>query len=270
MINYLPWEKNFYDPALFEAGAGDRDDSATLECYLAEIGGKPCRILDIGCGTGRFALQCVARTVNSVLGLDSSAEMLAVLAEKRMVLSPQHRRRLNYRQGDILQVHPQSDEPFDFVVAMDDFTTHFHNLESLGEFFHRASMWLSGDGLILTDLRVRDDERLALSAGSGAKSVKTFGIVPGVRHRAGKKHVAMRFWEEYETSSRLLVSHQIYDYIDAEGCVKQTVYRTIRQRLHTCDELKRAAEEFGFHMQSFSRSGGQSHSSHRFFRFNRA
>lgn len=60
---------DLYDPV---AGAGE----GMLAFYAGLAGASPCRILDVGCGTGRFAIP-LAMLGHQVTGLDGSAEMLA-------------------------------------------------------------------------------------------------------------------------------------------------------------------------------------------------
>lgn len=59
------------------------DDVATESCVanLAELAGPGGSVLELGVGTGRLAIP-LARTGLSVTGMDSSPEMLAVLASK--------------------------------------------------------------------------------------------------------------------------------------------------------------------------------------------
>jgi SAM-dependent methyltransferase len=65
---------------------------------LAERAGGP--VLELGCGTGRVAIP-LAEAGFEVVGLDRSAPMLAVAAERRRVLPVVVRRRLRFVEGDM-------------------------------------------------------------------------------------------------------------------------------------------------------------------------
>jgi SAM-dependent methyltransferase len=65
---------------------------------LAERAGGP--VLELGCGTGRVAIP-LAEAGFDVVGLDRSAPMLAVAAERRRVLPVVVRRRLRFVEGDM-------------------------------------------------------------------------------------------------------------------------------------------------------------------------
>jgi len=65
---------------------------------LAERAGGP--VLELGCGTGRVAIP-LAEAGFQVVGLDRSAPMLAMAAERRHVLPAVVRRRLRFVEGDM-------------------------------------------------------------------------------------------------------------------------------------------------------------------------
>jgi len=69
-----------YDRTRALPGDGEHEVPLAVARRLAALGAR--RVLDLGCGTGRFALP-LARTGLAVVGADRSSEMLAVLVGKR-------------------------------------------------------------------------------------------------------------------------------------------------------------------------------------------
>jgi SAM-dependent methyltransferase len=72
-------------------------------------------VLDLGCGTGRHAIEFAERGYE-VLGIDRSRDMLVRAQEQRAQLPPQLRDRLAYEQNDIRGL--RLDRRFDCVVAL--------------------------------------------------------------------------------------------------------------------------------------------------------
>lgn len=85
-----------------------------FDCMLSwlpeDLNGK--RVLDAGCGTGVFALECARRGAD-VVGIDLSPNLVE-LAQKRAPEELQHK--LDYRSGDMLGAEKAE---FDYVVAID-------------------------------------------------------------------------------------------------------------------------------------------------------
>ncbi len=77
-------------------------------------GNPPKRVLDVGCGSGRFGASLAQRGAEVVVGLDFAPEML-VLAEQRCAEAGVGER-CKFLQEDFLTW--QWDEPFDLVLAI--------------------------------------------------------------------------------------------------------------------------------------------------------
>lgn len=88
-------------------------ESAAVLAALPDVRGMA--IADMGCGTGRYALQMSRMGAEIVIGVDISGEMLAVAAKKaeRGGLSGY----VSWRQGDLLERLPISDASVDLVVC---------------------------------------------------------------------------------------------------------------------------------------------------------
>jgi SAM-dependent methyltransferase len=82
-VNRGLWDY-LHDPAVargYDAGLAGTPLLAIDQRFVEEYCPRPCRLLDLGCGTGRLLIP-FARRGYRVLGVDLSWEMLAVAAEK--------------------------------------------------------------------------------------------------------------------------------------------------------------------------------------------
>ncbi|WDD90458.1 class I SAM-dependent methyltransferase (plasmid) [Burkholderia sp. FERM BP-3421] len=253
--NDVPWLSNFYDPALFDAGAGESDSIATISHSRAQLAGTEQDVADIGCGTGRIALRLIDDG-HRVHGVDTSETMLAPLGRKAERLPRDARDRLDRWHVDVLA--PAPPRTFDALITMDDFVSHF-DTRSIERFFQVAATWLKPDGvLLLCDLRVRGAPR-----GGVGGFPETYGLTEGMRTEDGMRHAAMMGWEEYDPANRRLVSHQIYSFIDVDvdvdvdGREAQRVWTTIVQYNHSNALLIDAAERAGFSLESATGRAGE-------------
>ena len=91
----------------------DRNIVGDLAIYAA-LTDRPARILELGAGTGRVAIDLAERG-HTVVGLDISATMLAQAEAKRALLGPDVAQRLRFVRGDMAAL--ALGETFDVVVA---------------------------------------------------------------------------------------------------------------------------------------------------------
>lgn len=103
-----------YDGVRFASAGGRVIDSIQENAVLSLLLGDSGRLLDLGTGTGRFALQLASRG-QDVIGLDSSAEMIGIAISKRerlgLKLNPQ------FIRGDIL-FPPFKEMSFDGIICI--------------------------------------------------------------------------------------------------------------------------------------------------------
>jgi SAM-dependent methyltransferase len=229
----------FYDPELYQLGVGSTDLSATegIEYYQELVGAAPCRILDIGAGYGRVAIPLL-KSGHHVVCVESSTQMFSALCKAIENLPNNLKRRV-----DLLH------EPFqksvegrsaDVGIGVDDFLLHWLTFADLEKFFRALRTWLPG-GRFLTDIRPRsNDELMAQSA--RPSTVRTFGVVPSDRSLRG---ASMIFWEEYNPGSRHLRTTCEYQILTEDGTVSRAFYRILDQRVHTNEEIVRAASNAG-------------------------
>lgn len=101
-----------WNPAQYERFAAERQRPADDLVAALPAGLTPRRVVDLGCGTGRLARQLAARWPGAtVLGIDSSAEMLAKAAAAPTPST------LLWQQADIARWQPAPDAPVDVLVS---------------------------------------------------------------------------------------------------------------------------------------------------------
>jgi SAM-dependent methyltransferase len=243
-----PWEDQFYDPALFDAAAGDAYSDEVEELYFQLIGDPPKKIVEFGCGTGRVILKLAARG-HEVTGIDISARMLDHLREKVKVLPAEMKERIKIVCADGRDA--KISDKYQLAIAVDDFLTHFLDNEKLVDLFHQVAACLEPGSFFITDLRTRDVEKLRHAESSYPKSMYTYGIVNGVRVDKEDYSASMKYWEDYDTISKVLCSHQVFDFIRKDGEVEKTVYKTLRQKLLTSRDLTTVAGCAKFELHRF-------------------
>lgn len=110
---------------------------------LEERGIFPARILDLACGTGVLA-HALAGSGHSVLGIDSSAEMLKIARSKAPGTG-----KLRFVSGDILD--PPPGQGFDVITCTFDSINYLRRLNDLKKLFRHVSSALNEKGLFLFD-----------------------------------------------------------------------------------------------------------------------
>lgn len=132
--------------ALYSLGDPTVLESATREVVSflrsREIISREARILEIGCGIGRFA-EALASEVGTFVGIDVSAKMIRLAqrrcADLRNVI-------LSVTAGNDLRNHP--DKSFDLVLAVDSFP------------------YIAAVGEPLAELHIKESARVLARAGS--------------------------------------------------------------------------------------------------------
>jgi SAM-dependent methyltransferase len=138
----------FYDLIARYYEAETQSFTADLPFYLAKAQEKAGQILDVACGTGRVTLP-LAQAGYTVVGVDSSAEMLA-LAKRKSASLPHVAGALTWVEADILAY--QTERHFDLLLlpynALMHFTRPAHQRDLLS---HLASL-AAPDAQLVLDL----------------------------------------------------------------------------------------------------------------------
>jgi trans-aconitate 2-methyltransferase len=123
-----------WDPEQYDVYADER--SRPFRDLLARVPARqPRRIVDLGCGNGALTATLAERwPAASVLGIDSSAEMLADAASRELP------GRLAFQPGSIQEWQPE--QPVDLLVS----NAALHWVPGHGELLGRLVRWLAPGG----------------------------------------------------------------------------------------------------------------------------
>lgn len=117
-----------------------------LFTLLGDLSGKS--VLDIGCGTGRYAEEFAKRNVN-VFGIDLSPEMINVANKRRSILTTPIKENLTYQVGDARNF--KSEQSYDVVCSLFHVINYQLSDEELISFFSTAHDALKPGGVLVFD-----------------------------------------------------------------------------------------------------------------------
>lgn len=234
----------FYEPTLYDLGAGDSDATVeTVAYYTATLPLPRMIVLDIGAGSGRLSLPLLAAG-HAVIALDQSTTMLSALTRK-VEAFPDYSKRLTVVNAPFSRRSLR--KPADAAIAPDDFLLHILSLAGLRQFFADLATWLRPGALFVTDVRHRFEGRLK-RATSPPFPLQTFGLTEQTTANGDARYHNVCFWESYNAPSRLLQTTCHYHTIDGTGAVVGSHYRRLSQRIHLNREILTSAEQAGFRL----------------------
>lgn len=134
--------------AFYDALTQDVDYAAWAEHLLALIdrhGGSARQVLDLACGSGSLSLELAARGCD-VIGVDGSADMLAIAQEK--VAEAGEDILFLCQDMRALDLYGTADA----AVCLLDSLSHILSTEDLREIFRRLGLFIAPDGLLIFDV----------------------------------------------------------------------------------------------------------------------
>lgn len=142
-------EKNWDEMSMaYENFTEDEDSySYTIEwpCIqkmLPKLDGK--KVLDLGCGTGRFSFLFEKENPLSILGVDISEQMLNIAKNKAL----NRNSKVKFIQYDISNLNTYNNEKFDFIFS----STTFHYIRDLNGLFNNIYNLLDEKGICIVSL----------------------------------------------------------------------------------------------------------------------
>lgn len=74
-------------------------------------------ILDVGCGSGLLSLELAGRSVGAIVGIDLSADMIALAHDNTEKLFLEGKKNLNFIQRSVYELDRLTKESFDYIVC---------------------------------------------------------------------------------------------------------------------------------------------------------
>ena len=106
------------------------------------------RVLELGCGTGVHGVL-LAESGYDLVGLDLSADMIAVAQRRAAALPPEAAARVRFLEGDAREF--QLDGQFDVILALFHVMSYQLSNADLAAVFSRLKTHLKPDGVVLFD-----------------------------------------------------------------------------------------------------------------------
>ncbi|MFY0617015.1 class I SAM-dependent methyltransferase [Shimia sp.] len=117
---------------------------ADFDFYLSQLPSAPCTILDVGCGTGLFAVE-LATLGHAVTGLDPAVEMLAVARTRRAA------HQVIWHTGVLADFAVT--QRFEVIVMTGHAFQCLLTVADMDAFFHSACALLAPGGVLLFESR---------------------------------------------------------------------------------------------------------------------
>jgi len=203
----------FYD-AITSVDESTRGDTEFYAARIASLNAPgPKLVLELGCGTGRVALQ-LARIGHSVIGLDLAETMLRQARAKAGRLSADAARRVQFLHQDMLKL----DLPLSFHAVISPFYT-FNHLATRSERLQCLRVIAShlrpgGEAVIhcIPENRLNVERSRALP-----RNAITIGF-------ADSERTLQMTWEDRSVDRGRSYVRQVirYDYLSADGAVLET------------------------------------------------
>ena len=228
-----------------------------VEFYVAEAVASGSPVLELGCGTGRILIPVVEAGVD-VVGLDASADMLAVARAKLARCSPDVQRRAQLVHGDMRDF--ELAQSFSLVAI--PYRAFLHNLVVADQLRTLASVrrHLADHGRLI--LNVFDPSVRLLAAGRFSSPTKQHA---DFRHPSTGNRVTIREDFRYDLERQLVEGAFTYDEVDAAGRILATTHAPLTLRYVFRYEMEHLLARAGltveavfgnFHRAEF-RAGGE-------------
>lgn len=234
----------YYDQGSFSAALYDLIDGALcpeseLTFYRTLAIGAKTPILDIGAGTGRLSFP-LSEAGHSVLGVDLSADMLAVAKKKLEGASDEVRSRLNFRQSDMRYL--KLDQTYDLAIVPYRGFNFLLTEDDQSLFLRALHRHLSDTGRAVLDTWGAPDGTNTMRSTSPHR--RTVVNLDGSRFNVARTFKSERIDESRQTATFTVT----YEIMDKAGNVLRSKEEDLTLHWTTPDRMKALIEQHNFQL----------------------
>jgi SAM-dependent methyltransferase len=210
--------------------------------YVAEAVGSGSPVLELGCGTGRILIPMAEAGVD-VVGLDASADMLALAGKKLAASRPDVQRRARLVHGDMRDFELGQS----FALVTIPYRAFLHNLGVDDQLRTLATVrrHLAEGGRLI--LNVFDPSVRLLAAGRFSSPAKRHA---DFRHPRTGNRVTVREDFRYDLERQLVDGAFTFDEVDATGRVLTTTHGPLTLRYVFRYEMEHLLARAGFTVEA--------------------
>ncbi|MBM4257697.1 MAG: class I SAM-dependent methyltransferase [Deltaproteobacteria bacterium] len=215
-----------------------------VQFYLEEARKAHAPVLEIGCGTGRILLP-IAQAGAPVVGLDRSADMLAVLRQKLARLGPDVQARVELFEGDMRDF--SLDRQFKLITIPYRAFLHLLTPKAQRQALECIREHLADDGHLI--LNIFDPSLEMITSSLGLAGVTLKRDTEFIHPETGNQ-VIVWYTGQYDPEVQLLTAYFIFEEIDKDGKVIQKTYNPLSLRYVYRYEMRYLLELSGYKVES--------------------
>jgi SAM-dependent methyltransferase len=212
-----------------------------VQFYVEEAGQAEGAVLEVGCGTGRILLP-LARAGHEVVGVDTSAQMLARCRAKLLDEAEPVRDRVRLHHGDARTL--ALGERFSLIIAPFRVVQHLTSIDDQLGFLHAVASHLEPGGRFIFDVFNPNFAALAAVDGIEREDTPEQRLPDGRSFRRGVRIARVR-WIDQVSEVELIY------YVSAiPGAPPQRHVQAFDMRWYLRSELEHLLERSGFRIEA--------------------
>lgn len=215
-----------------------------VQFYLEEARKTGTPVLEIGCGTGRILLPS-AQAGNTIVGLDRSPDMLAVLRGKLAKLTPDVQARVELIEGDMRDF--SLGRLFNLITIPYRAFLHLLTPKAQRQALECIRKHLTDDGRLVFNIF---DPNLEMIASALSLTGTNLRRDTEFIHPETGNQVIVWYSGQYEPESQLLNAYFIFEEIDTQGKVVQKTYSPLTLRYVHRYEMRYLLELSGYKVEA--------------------
>lgn len=182
-------------------------------------------LLELGCGTGSFALSLDELDYYDITATDLSAKMLEVAKDKADYLKS----KIIFKQVDFTEINLQ--ETYDAVIMLFDSMNYCQSQSEVVHVLKQVRSVLNDNGIFVFDFTTPVNSKIA------EKTLDEEGVSGNYRFKRDNHFLPIE---------NIHYNEFIIEELDEEGEVKQKLIEVHKQRIYTLAEIKTCIKQAGF------------------------